>query len=172
MQDVIMTKNDNEVINPVENSDGSITENGVEVLEPVVIDKKNGLKGVKHVDWDGLNRFAETYSRTIKDMYYVGYEAGKNASLVASSSPKKGVKDTGLFIAVADNKAYAVYNSEKKYESQKHFWNENKVVYNYFGEGGYDLAVNWAASQVSRLSGVPANQIPPLVSVNYYTKVR
>ena len=172
MQDVMMKQNDDVVENTVENSGENITESGVEVMEPAVFDEKCGLNGINHVDFDGLARFAETYSRTIKDMYYVGYEAGKNASAASSSSPKKGVKDTGLFIAVADNKAYAVYNSEEKFQSQRHFWNVNKVAWREFGKGEYETAVMWAAAQASRLSGVPANQIPTLFSVNYYTKVR
>ena len=102
-------------------------------------------------------------------MYYAGYEAGKNSSV---STPRKTPKDTGHFIAVADNKAYAVYNSEEKFESQKPFWNAKVGVVKDFGKGGYEQAVNWAADQASRLSGVSVNKIPPLVSINYYTKVR
>ena len=146
----------------------------ITVIEPEEIAANNNLDVIKSVDWDGLGRFTETYARTLKEAYNAGLEAGKNNSKSVNGTVSKNVNGTnaGRFLAVADDKAYAVYTSEEKINNQIGFWNRSKAVSKEFGKGQYEEAVAWAMAEVSRLSGVPMQQIPPLPSVNYRTKVK
>ena len=146
----------------------------ITVIEPEEIAANNNLDVIKSVDWDGLGRFTETYARTLKEAYNAGLEAGKNTSknVNGNVSKKANVSKAEFFCAVADDKAYAVYTSEEKINNQIGFWNRSNAVSKEFGKGQYEEAVAWAMAEVSRLSGVPMQQIPPLPSVNYRTKVK
>lgn len=145
-----------------------------EVVEPEKIGENNSPDVVKGVDWIGLRDFTESYARTLKEAYNAGLEAGRNSPKNVNSTVHKNVNGTnaGRFVAVADDNAYAVYTSVEKINNQRPYWNMSKVVDKEFGKGQYDEAVAWAMAEVSRLSGIPLQQIPPLPSVNYRTKVK